>query len=115
MSFVELFKDLEKYIDNPRARWRSVLRVKRGLTDTSEVGGLYKDQVYLEGAINILKERKNIDFVGLYTGKLSLEDLGRSVIEKRLKTENILLPPFMESLSQYKAALDEIARWNHVD
>jgi hypothetical protein len=43
MSFVDLFKDLEKYIDSPQARWKFVLRVKRGLTDTSLSGGLYKD------------------------------------------------------------------------
>jgi hypothetical protein len=43
MSFVELFNDLEKYIDNPRRRYRCVARVKRGLIDTSEPGGLYKD------------------------------------------------------------------------
>jgi hypothetical protein len=35
MSFVELFNDLEKYVDNPRKRWKYVLRVKRGLGDTS--------------------------------------------------------------------------------
>jgi len=43
MSFVELFKDLEKYVDDPHSRWKYVVRVKRGLTDTSEKGGLYKD------------------------------------------------------------------------
>ena len=43
MSFVELFNDLEKYVDNPRKRWKYVLRVKRGLGDTSLPGGLYKD------------------------------------------------------------------------
>ena len=51
MSFVDLFNDLEKYIDNPRRRLKCVIRVKRGIIDTSEPGGLYKDQVYLEGAI----------------------------------------------------------------
>jgi hypothetical protein len=35
MSFAELFNDLEKYVDNPRKRWKYVLRVKRGLSDTS--------------------------------------------------------------------------------
>lgn len=54
MSFSELFNDLEKYVDNPRIRYRYVLRVKRGLSDTSKPGGLYKDQVYLEGALKIL-------------------------------------------------------------
>ena len=34
-SFVELFKDLEQYLDNPATRWKIVLRVKRGLCDTS--------------------------------------------------------------------------------
>jgi hypothetical protein len=43
LSFVELYNDLEKYVDNPRRRWKYVLRVKRGITDTSEHGGLYKD------------------------------------------------------------------------
>jgi hypothetical protein len=43
MSFVDLFNDLEKYIDNPRRRLKCVIRVKRGLIDTYEAGGLYKD------------------------------------------------------------------------
>jgi hypothetical protein len=43
MNFVELFKNLEKYVDNPLARWKYVVRVKRGLVDTSKPGGLYKD------------------------------------------------------------------------
>jgi len=43
MSFVDLFNDLEKYIDNARRRWKCVVRVKRGIQDTGEPGGLYKD------------------------------------------------------------------------
>lgn len=43
MSFVDLFNDLEKYVNSPQSRWKFVLRVKRGLTDTSQKGGLYKD------------------------------------------------------------------------
>lgn len=35
LSFVDLFKDLEKYVDSPQARWKFTLRVKRGLCDTS--------------------------------------------------------------------------------
>jgi len=34
MGFVELFNDLEKYMESPDKRWKRVLRVKRGLTDT---------------------------------------------------------------------------------
>jgi len=35
LSFVDLFNDLTKYIDSALAKWKLVLRVKRGLTDTS--------------------------------------------------------------------------------
>lgn len=43
MSFVELYNELEKYVDNPKRRWKNVLRVKRGMEDTKDEGGLYKD------------------------------------------------------------------------
>jgi hypothetical protein len=43
MGFVDLFNDIGKYIDNKMSRWKFVLRVKRGLIDSSEPGGLYKD------------------------------------------------------------------------
>jgi len=43
LSFVELFNDLEKYIDGRMRRWEMVCRVKRGMIDTGEAGGLYKD------------------------------------------------------------------------
>lgn len=49
MSFVELFHDLEKYVDDPNSRWKFTVRAKRGLIDTSQKGGLYKDKCYLEG------------------------------------------------------------------
>jgi hypothetical protein len=67
----------EKYVDNPKKRWKYVLRVKRGLGDTSQPGGLYKDQVYLEGAIKILKNRKDINFKLFYCGKINIEDIKR--------------------------------------
>lgn len=77
MSFVELFDDMERYVDNKHSRFKFVLRVKRGLQDTSEIGGLYKDQVYLEGAVSILKERKTLDIYGMCCGKLCLDDMKR--------------------------------------
>mgnify|MGYP000858685853 CR=1 FL=1 len=71
------------------------MRVKRGVMDTSEPGGLYKDQVYLEGAVTILKERKTLDFHGLCCGKISLEDMKRLGKMNKLKKEQIKIPPFM--------------------
>ena len=85
------------------------------MIDTSEHGGLYKDQVYLEGAINILKERNQIDFVGLYSGKLSLEDLKRPEIYKRIKKEDLILPRFMDDMEEYMKGLNLMAKTNFID
>ena len=115
MGFVDLFNDIEKYIDDKMSRWKFVLRVKRGLMDTSEPGGLYKDQVYLEGAVSILRERKTLDFYGLCCGKISLDDMKRLGAQKKLKKEQIKIPPFMRDMDQYMRALDIIARVNHID
>jgi hypothetical protein len=115
MGFVELFDDLARYIDDRLSRWKFVLRVKRGLQDTSEAGGLYKDQVYLEGAIELLRDRKTLDFHGLCCGKLSLDDMKRPKIFNGLKKDKNLIPPFMEDFDSYMKALDIIAETNHID
>lgn len=115
MSFVDLFNDIGKYIDDLNSRWRFCLRVKRGLTDTSEPGGLYKDQVYLEGAVAILSERKTLDFHGLCCGKISIEDMKKLSEKGKLRKEGIKIPPFMRDMDQYMLALDIIAKLNHID
>lgn len=38
---------------------------------------MFKDQIYLMGAYEILKNRHRIDFVELYSGKINLQDLFR--------------------------------------
>lgn len=114
MSFVELFKDLEKYVDSPLGRWKFTLRVKRGLVDTSQKGGLYKDQVYLEGAVKVLSRRKNLNFKALLCGKISLDDYDRESIYSILNYEGQLLPTFMEDMDEYRRCLDVIAETNHV-
>jgi hypothetical protein len=43
MSFVDLFNDIERYIDDKLSRFHYVIRVKRGMEDTSMPGGYYKD------------------------------------------------------------------------
>lgn len=52
------------------------------MTDTSEHGGMYKDQVYLEGSVKILRNRKNLDFVALHCGKMTVDDSLRPYIKK---------------------------------
>ena len=50
------------------------MRVKRGIKDTSLKGGMYKDQVYLIGAVDILKNRKKIDFLQFHCVKMGVKD-----------------------------------------
>ncbi len=112
MSFAELFRALERYIDCPRRRFRACLRVKRGLTRTDLPGGMYKDQAYLEGAVAILRRRHEINFEALYSGKIALEDLER--LQRRVRTCGMRLPWFLREKEKYVRALDRIAEFNHL-
>lgn len=92
MGFAELFKTLQKYIRDESKVWRQCMRVKRskgkvtaGLKDTSQSGGMFKDQVYLRGAHDLLSKRKKIDFRLLYCGKLSLKDF------KKMKKKKMII------------------------
>lgn len=110
-----MFKELEKYIDDPKQRWKHVLRIKRGLTDTSQKGGLYKDKVYLEGALDILSQRNYLNFKALMCGKISLKDLPREDVYCQLNYENLILPKFMENMEEYMQCLEIIAKTNHIE
>lgn len=85
------------------------------MVETIEPGGLYKDQCYLEGAVYFLSARHTIDILGLFTGKISLEDLRKPKIQKVLNKENIKLPTFVSDMPKYMSALDIIAKTNHID
>lgn len=58
--------------------------MKRGIADTTKPGGIYvsiigmyKDQIYFMGAINVLRNRHKINFVELHCGKINIEDYFR--------------------------------------
>jgi len=113
MSFAELFKDLAKYIDCPKRRFKACLRVKRGVVYTGRPGGLYKDQIYLEGAVKLLRRRKEINFKQLYAGKISVDDIER--LQKKMKLENLKFPWFLQDEEKYMKALDKIAYFNNIE
>lgn len=49
--------------------------------------------------------------MNLYCGKLSLEDLKRPMIEKRIKRdEDLIFPTFMQNMDEYKKTLEIIAK-----
>ena len=113
---MDLFDDLEKYIDNPRRRFKICLRAKRGLTDCAQYGGFYKDKVYFEGAVKILRKRKQLDLRALYAGKISIDDIQRAEIESKINWENMILPHFIrDDLDTYMKSLDKIAATNFID
>lgn len=77
-------------------RFRECLRVKRGLTDTSKPGGMYKDQVYLMGALKVLKYRDRVNFYSLHAGKLTVKDCIRLSEKGLVCTDKMKVPPFLK-------------------
>lgn len=74
-SFREVFNELCKYF-TPKDAYALTLRVKRGLKDTSQVGGFIKDHVYLEGKLaleDFIAHGGNI--TPLYAGKIGLAQI----------------------------------------
>lgn len=112
LSFAELFDDLHQYIENPEERWDFCLRAKRGLADTSQLGGCPKDQMYLAGALMILTERHTIDFHELYMGKVSVRDARRLKEMGIAVVDNLVVPSFMNDITRYRAILDDIVFQN---
>ncbi|KAH9507777.1 hypothetical protein Btru_053696 [Bulinus truncatus] len=113
MSFKDTFSDLAKYVENPQIRWDFCMRAKRGQLDTSRPGSFCKDQVYLEGALQLLKRRKHLDFQMLIRlGKVSFQDLNRKSVTDAAHLVKTRIPKFMEDLESYHRQLDNVARTN---
>ncbi|KAL5022432.1 hypothetical protein ScPMuIL_001587 [Solemya velum] len=111
LSLKELFQDLGRFVKDPNVRWDYCIRAKRGQVDTSLPGAFCKDQVYLDGALQILKYRNVIDFSLLVRlGKISFQDIDKAIGYANL--ENTKIPFFMEDMEQYHRHLDRIAETN---
>lgn len=112
-SFASLFLTLEKYCSSPQRRWELCLRAKRGLKDTSQLGGFFKDQTYLSGAVSVAQWISlNGDSVEqLYKGKISLKDL--SILEK-YQTNSLQLPAFLNDKKSYLSRMNEIFSFNQL-
>ena len=72
-SFSDIFHHIKENHSFDEA-FSIVLRIKRGLVDTSILGGYTKDQVYLAGYLE-LKEQDVSTFKNLYCGKIGLRDI----------------------------------------
>ncbi len=130
LPFSALYRELEKYVDDPDRRWRQCVRVYRGTRDTSQIGPgtcMCKDQVYLAGSVAILAARHDpgCDFNLLFAGRLALQDVmqrgtmlrgagnGATVLSP---ARGLRLPPFYaDDPAGYMRKLDDIAQVNDVD
>lgn len=91
-GFRDVFNELSKYF-MPKEAFAHTVRVKRGLSDTSQTGGFIKDHVYLQGKLAL------DDFVAhggkltpLYAGKIGLEHIG--LVEQEIIQPPVWLPRF---------------------
>ncbi|XP_020820057.1 putative tyrosine carboxypeptidase MATCAP2 isoform X1 [Phascolarctos cinereus] len=113
MSFSQLFQDVGKFVKDPNTRWDYCVRAKRGWTDTSQPGCFNKDQVYLDGILQILRYRDSIDFHLLTTlGKVSFEDVER--LKTLAVTENLRVPHFLQDNERYMEQLQKIMDVNEL-
>jgi hypothetical protein len=114
MSFSQLYKHLEKYVDNKERRWKVCLRAKRGFKDTSEPGAVSKDQVYLSGVIKVSKWLKANDYQveKLYVGKVSIADL--EIVDKIADRSKLKLPSFISDKKIYRQSIEKVCKVNGI-
>lgn len=113
MSFCELFRDIGRFVKDPNTRWDYCVRAKRGWTDTAQPGCFSKDQVYLDGILQILRYRQTIDFHLLTAlGKVSYEDVDR--LKGLAVTENMRVPHFLQDHGRYMEHLEKIMEVNEL-
>ncbi|XP_038248825.1 uncharacterized protein KIAA0895 homolog isoform X1 [Dermochelys coriacea] len=112
-SFSQLFQDVGRFVKDPNTRWDYCVRAKRGWTDTSQPGCFSKDQVYLDGILQILRYRESIDFHLLMAlGKVSYEDVDH--LKEFAVIENMRVPHFLQDHVRYMEHLEKIMEVNEL-
>jgi len=115
LSFAETYQKATRLFSDPEKRWTAVVRQKRGLTDTSQPGGLTKDQVYFAGFTQVYKwlQLHDGDITPLYFGKIALEDVHKA--HSLNPHYQPILPSFFTTQpDKYRQLLDEIGYRNAI-
>ncbi|KAJ7991470.1 hypothetical protein DPEC_G00284200 [Dallia pectoralis] len=113
MSFSQLFHNLGRFVQDPNTRWDYCVRAKRGQTNTALPGCFSKDQVYLDGILQILRHRDNIDFRLLMAlGKVSYKDVDR--LKGLAVMEHVRIPHFLQDTACYAEQLEKIMEVNQL-
>ena len=115
MSFSQLYKEMENYIDNRERRWNMCLRAKRGIRDTSIPGCFTKDQLYLQGSLKVLQWLRTHEYniTELYFGKISIDDVAKAAaLNPEYKPQ---LPAFfVENRKKYQEMIEEVWHTNNL-
>jgi hypothetical protein len=82
------------------------------LDDTEKLGGNGEVQVYFEGAVAVLDQIDTIDPVLLFCGRITLDDMKLSRVQRVVRRDGVLLPAFARNLPLYRKRLREIALAN---
>nr|XP_054748680.1 microtubule-associated tyrosine carboxypeptidase-like [Lytechinus pictus] len=115
LPFRELFEHLSRFIQSPEVRWDYCMRAKRGQVDTSKPGCFNKDQVYLNGALQVLRFRFEIDFHALVKmGRVAYQDIERLRNEAVFAEGVVSVPSFMADKDKYLQNLNEIRLKNRL-
>ena len=114
MSFAQMFKELKQYVSDSERLWSLCLRCKRGLKDTSLPGGYTKNQLYLQGAVDVYRWLKQHDFNArsLYIGKVAIEDVDRLSQLSELSPDDLVLPQLLMNKEWYREQILKIGAEN---
>ena len=82
------------------------------MDDTEKLGGNGEVQVYFEGAVAVLDQIDTIDPVLLFCGRITLDDMKLSRVQRVARRDGVLLPAFARNLPLYRKRLREIALAN---
>lgn len=111
--FAEIYQDLIRLHVPKDTAFLLTLRSKRGLTDTSQPGGLTKDLSYFEGSVKVwdwLMDSAH-DPHDLYLGRIGLQHIEE--IKKTVSTEGLLYPTFFADIDAYRSHVKAIGERNH--
>ncbi|MDH5533089.1 MAG: flavohemoglobin expression-modulating QEGLA motif protein [Candidatus Pacebacteria bacterium] len=112
-GFVEVYQFLSQYIKDPDRCWTATFRQKRGLSDTSEVGGYTKDLVYFEGMVDMWSylNKNDFDINDIYFGKMSYEDIDKA-LEMNPEFKPLLPSFYVTNKKKYKEEMKKIGKVN---
>lgn len=114
-SFADVFDTLVKLGRSKETSWNTAVKVKRGLTDTSQPGLFSREMCYLEGSIQVYDWliHKKSNPTHLYWGRLSLQELKN--FSSTLSDKQLSLPTFFQESDKYLSDVSDIGSENYFD